>query len=70
MIIGATPQDAQNFNEWMEHLRRVAVQCFGWDIADVLAMRAEDWRFYFDDGCSPENAILLPDELAEPHRTA
>jgi hypothetical protein len=70
MTIAVGAHVDQSFQDWMKQLRRVAVQRFGWDVADALALRDADWRFYFQDGCSPEGAIVLRDELAEPHRTA
>ncbi len=44
------------FDEWMLELKKVAVENYGFNKAEVFDREA--WKEYFNDGINPEEALI------------
>jgi len=44
------------FDKWMVELKKVAIEKYGFNETEVFDREA--WREYFDDGMTPEQALI------------
>jgi len=47
---------SMKFNKWMVELKRIAVKKYNFNETEVF--HREAWREYFNDGITPEEALI------------